>query len=88
LIGEASFVKGGEEKITGAVAGEDAAGAIPTVGGGGEPENQELRVRITEAGDRFAPVDPIAKGAAFFLGDFFAVDDEARAFAAGDDFLI
>ena len=88
LIGEAGFVEGGEEKISGAIASEDAAGAIAAVGGGGEPENQESRVRIAETGDGFAPVGPIAKGATFFLRNFFAVDDEARALAAGHDFLI
>jgi len=88
LIGKAGLVESGIEKIAGAVAGEDAAGAIAAVGGGGEAENQELRVGIAEAGDGFAPVGPIAKGAAFFLRDFFTVNDEARAFAAGDDFFV
>ena len=88
LIGEAGFVEGVEKKIAGAVAGEDAAGAIAAVGSGGEPENEELRKRIAETGDGFAPVGPIAKGAAFFLRDFFTVNDEARAFAAGDDFFV
>jgi len=88
LIGEAGFVEGCEEKIAGTVAGEDAAGAVAAVSGGGEPENEELRVRIAETGDGSAPISPIAEGAAFFLGDFFAVDNEARALATGDDFLI
>ena len=88
LIGEAGFVKGGIEKIAGAIASEDAAGAIAAVSGGGEPQNKELRVRIAESGDGFAPVGPIAKGAALFLGNFFAVDDETQAFAAGDYFFV
>jgi len=88
LIGEARFVESCIEKIAGAISGEDSAGAIAAVGGGGESENEELRVRIAETGDGLAPVGPIEEGAAFFLRNFFAVNDEARAFAAGHDFLI
>ena len=88
LIGEARSVERGEEKIAGAVSSENAAGAVAAVGGGSEAENEELGMRVAETGDGLAPVGPIAKGSAFFLGDFFAVNDEARALAAGDDFFV
>jgi hypothetical protein len=56
--------------------------------GGGEAENQQLRVRVAEAGDGLAPVVPVAVGEALFGGDGFAILDQARAFAAPDDLAV
>ena len=39
LVGEAGVVEGLVEKIAGAVTGEDAAGAVGAVGGGGEADD-------------------------------------------------
>src|ERR1700728_4920414 len=88
LIGEAGAMERFVEKIAGAVAGEHAASAVGAMGGGSEAENQQLRARVAEAGDRLAPVVPIAVGEALFGGDRFAILHQPRAFAAGDDFAI
>jgi len=84
-VGEALGVEGGEEKIARAVAGEDAAGAVGAVGGGGQADQQEARVGIAEAGDGLAPVDVVAMGRLLVPGDLRAVAAQARAVLAGDD---
>src|SRR5580658_7673979 len=88
LIGEAGAMKRFVEKIARAVAREHPAGAVGAMGGGGQAENQQLRVRVAEAGDGLAPVVPVAVGEALFGGDRFAIFDEARAFAARDDLAV
>ena len=88
LIRKARFVQGSVEKIAGAVAGEHAPCAIRSVGGGGESENEQLRVRVAESRDRLAPILPLAIGTAFFEGDLFPVFHQTRALAASDDFFV
>ncbi len=86
LVGEAGFVESAEEKIAGAVAGEDAAGAVGTVGSGGEAEDEEAGGGVAEAGDGAAPVGLRLVGAAFDYGDVGAVFAETGALVTGDDF--
>src|SRR5580658_3598498 len=88
LIGEAGAMKRFVEKIARAVAREHPAGAVGAMGGGGQAENQQLCVRVAEAGDGLAPVVPVAVGESLFGRDRFAIFNEARAFAAGDDLAI
>src|SRR5215467_14014776 len=54
-VGEALGVEGGEEEVARAVAGEDAAGAVGAVRGGGQADQQQARVGVAEAGDGLAP---------------------------------
>ena len=88
LIGKSGAIERLIEKISGAVAGEHAPGAICAMGGGRQSNNQQLCARIAEAGHRLAPVFPIAKGGAFLPSDHFAVVDEARAAFATNDLLV
>lgn len=85
LVGEAGFVESAEEKIAGAVAGEDAAGAVGTVGTGGKAENEEAGGGVAEAGDGAAPVGFRLIGAALDDGDVGAVFAKSRALVTGDD---
>lgn len=75
-----------EEEIPRAVAGEVATGAVRAVGGGGEAEYDDARVRVAEAGDGAAPVGIVPEGGAFLAGDLLAPLDQAWAAAARDDF--
>jgi hypothetical protein len=43
------------------------------MGSGGQANNEDVRFGIAEAGNRFAPIDPIAIGEAFHLCDFLTV---------------
>ena len=56
LAREPGAVEAGEQEVAGAVAGEDAAGAVAAVRGGGEAHDQEPRPRVAEAGHGPAPV--------------------------------
>ncbi len=85
LIGEAGAVKGGEEKIAGAVAGKNAAGAVGTVSAGGQSDDPDAGGGIAEAGDGFAPVFLGRIGAAFFNGDGLTIGAQASAALAGRD---
>ena len=88
LVGEAGVVEGLVEEIAGAIAGEDAAGAVGAVGTGGEADDDEAGFGIAEGGDGEAPVGFVAIGAALGLGDGLAVLAEAGALVAvGDLFL-
>ena len=86
LICEAAAIERGKQEVAGAVSGEDAAGAIASVSGGREAQDEKLGAWIAEAGDRLAPVLGGGEGAALFAGDLLAIGDQARALAAGDDF--
>jgi hypothetical protein len=81
-------VERGEEEVARAVAGEEAAGTVRAVGGGGEAEKYDARLRISETGDRTAPVALVRKGGPFFVGDFFAPLDQAWAASAGGYLLL
>jgi hypothetical protein len=63
------------EPVAGFVAGEHAAGAVRPVSAGGQPENQNARVRVSKAGDGFAPILPFPIGSALdrrYLGAMVA----------------
>ena len=55
---------------------------------GGEAENKNARIRVAEAGNRFAPIFVLAVRASFFSSDEFAVRDEAGTACAGNNFAI
>ena len=88
LVGEAGVAEGLEKEIAGTVTGEDAAGAVGAVCGGGETDDDEARVGVTERGDGAAPVVFIAVGAALDAGDGLAVLAEAGAAVAGDNLAL
>src|SRR5262249_52923187 len=73
------------EPVAGGVAGEDAPGAVATVRGGREPEDEQPRARIAEPGHGPAPVGLADERAPLHARDLLAVRDEARAEAALDD---
>lgn len=85
LVGEAGFVEGAEEEVAGAVAGEDAAGAVGAVGSGGEAEDEDARGGVAEAGDGAAPIGLGLVGAALDFGDVLAVLAQAGTEVAGGD---
>src|SRR5262249_40941449 len=88
LIGKAGPVEGGVEEVAGAVAGEDAAGAVAAVRRGGQADDDHARPRIAEACDRLAPVIVMAEGAALGPRDLFAPGNQARAAVAANDGVV
>jgi hypothetical protein len=75
------------EDIAGAISGEHAAGAIGTVGSGGETENEDARPGVAERGNGAAPIGLVAVGAALEFRDFRSMGAEPGTAAASDDFL-
>lgn len=87
-VGEAGFVEDAVKQVARFVAGEDAAGAIGSVGSGGEADDEQAGVGIAEGRDWSSPVFVGKVGAAPDTGDFGAMLDQARATAAGGDLLL
>ena len=87
LVRETGLVESLVEKIARAVAGENSSGAVASVSGGGEAQDEQLRAGIAESGDAASPIVPVAVGAALFAGNPLAVGDKTRALAAGGDFV-
>jgi hypothetical protein len=79
LVGKAGVVEDGIEEVAGAVAGKDAASAVPAVGSGSEAERQDAGFGIAEAGYRAGPVGLVDVGSAFALADALAVFTKSRA---------
>ncbi len=82
-VREVRPVERGEEEVSGAVAGEEAARAVRPVRGGSEAEYDDRRVRVSEAGDGAAPVSLVLMGGLLLAGDLLAPLDEPRTAAAG-----
>jgi hypothetical protein len=85
LVRESCFVEGAEEPVAAAVAGEHAASAVGTVGGGRKAEDYEARFRIAEARHGPAPVFVFTVGSAPLHCDSLAMLAEARAKRAFHD---
>ena len=64
LIGQAIAIQRSEQEVTGAVPGEDAAGAVGAVRRGREAEHPHRRTHRTESGGRTAPVRFVGVGLA------------------------
>jgi hypothetical protein len=78
----------GIEKVAGAVAGEDAAGAVAAVGSGSQAKGQDASFGVAEARNGAGPVDLVDVGAALALADALAVFAKSRtAFTCGDSFM-
>ena len=78
FAGEAEFVQDGIHEVAGAVAGEGTAGAVGSVGAGGEAEDEDSGAGVAEAGDGAGPVGLVLVGAAFGFADAAAVVAKAR----------
>src|SRR5205823_15131707 len=63
----------------------DAAGSVSAVGGRGQAQNQQARVRVAEAGDRPPPVRPIRIHRSLVPGHSLPMRYEAGAEPAVDD---
>jgi hypothetical protein len=86
--GEAQVMEDGIHEVAGAVAGEGTAGAVGTVGAGGESKNQDPCAGISEARDRACPVGLVLVGATASFADSAAIVSKSRAAFAGDDGLV
>ncbi len=69
----------GEQEVPAAVAGEDAAGAVPAVRGRGQAEDQHARALVAPAGHRAAPVALAGERPAPGHGDLLAPGHQPRA---------
>ena len=78
-------MEGRPQEIAAGVAGEDASGPVSTVGRRCEPEDQDPRLRVAEAGDRPAPILVVAEPGDLLARDPLPPLDEARAAPALDD---
>ena len=88
LRGEAGAVQHAIEKMTGAIAGERAAGAIGAMRARRQAENQHPRVHIAKARYWLGPIVAIAIGAALLAPDLLAIFTQPRTAGAGDEFAI
>jgi hypothetical protein len=77
-------VEGGEEKVTRAVAGEEAPRPVGPVCRGGEAEDDYVCVRVAEAGDRKPPVVLVRVGSPLLAGYLLAPGHKPRTAPAGD----
>ena len=88
LRGEAGAVQHAIEKMTGAIAGERAAGAVGAMRARRQAEDQHPRVHIAEARHRLGPIVAVAVGAALLTPDLLAIFNQPRTAGAGDEFAI
>ena len=84
LIGKAGIEQRPKEPVARTIAGEDAPGAIATVGSGSQPDDDQASFGITEGRNRTGPIDLVAEGRPLLLADSFPPLDEARAKPAVD----
>src|SRR5262249_7494656 len=87
LVGVSGPVEGAEQPVAGPVTGEDAAGPVPTVRRRREPDDEQARGRIAEAGHRPAPVLLVPICSPSLASDLLAPRDQPWARPAFDDLL-
>src|SRR5207237_774833 len=85
LVGVAGAVEGAEEPVARAVAGEDPARPVPAVSSRCQPDDEERRRRVPEAGQRPGPVVLVAKGSPLLASYLLAPRDQPRALSALHD---
>ena len=85
FTGEAEVVEHRVHEVSGAIAGERAAGAVCAVGSGGEAEDEGAGSQIAEARDGTRPVGVILVGTATGFANASAVVAQAGTELAGDD---
>jgi hypothetical protein len=81
-------VQDGVHELTGSVAGERPSGAVGAVSAGSKSEDQDVSVRIAEAGYGACPILVIEVGTALFAPDLLAIFDQPRAATAAQQFLV
>ncbi len=86
--GEAEFVQDGIHEVAGAIAGEGAAGAVGSVGSGGEAEDEDAGSGIAEARNGAGPIGLIDVGPTFGFAYAAAVVAETGAAFTSDDGLM
>ena len=55
------------------------------MGSGSQPEDNDPRIGIAEAGYRFSPILAVAIGTALLASNLLAIRDQSRATGAGND---
>ena len=85
LVRIAATKQRAKQPVPRAIAGEDPAGSVTTVRRGGQADDQDPCLGISEAGHRTAPVLLIGKGSALLPGDCLSPLDEPRTRPAVDD---
>ncbi len=85
MVRETRTPEASEEEVPGGVAGEDPAGAVPSVRGRGQADDQEPGARIAERRKRAPPVTLAAKARGRMSGSIFPPGHEPRAAPAADD---
>lgn len=88
LIGEAEPIKGLIQKIAALVPGEHPPGPVPSMGGGGQANDQNPGPGISKAGHRFSPVFPLPVLALLFPGDLLPMRDQPGTSPAGNDLFL
>src|SRR4051794_18339484 len=88
LIREAGAMQAGIQPVAGAIAGEDASGAVGAVRCRRQSHEEHAGVTIAETGYRFAPVNLIAKCGTLFASHLFPPRDKTRAPSARDNVLL
>jgi hypothetical protein len=88
LVGEAEVVEDGVHEVAGAVAGEDAAGAVGPVGAGSKAEDKDPCSWVAETGDRTSPVGLVLIGTTLGFADSAAVVAEAGTTFARNDGVV
>ena len=86
--GEAELVEDGVHEVAGAIAGKWPTRPVGAVSAGGEAEDEDAGVVVSEAGNGFCPVFLIAKGGAAGLAEGVAVVAESGAAGTIDDALL
>jgi hypothetical protein len=86
--GEAEFVEDGIHEVAGAVAGEGTAGAVGSVGAGGEAEDENAGSGVAESGHGAGPVSLVDVGATFGFAYAAAVVAETGTALTSDDGLM
>src|SRR5207245_5284046 len=79
LARESRLPERAEEPVTAAVPGEDAPRAVAAMSGRREPDQEQTRARVAEAGQRARGVPLAAEAARRRLGHGLPVGDESRA---------
>jgi len=86
--GEAELVEDGIHEVAGAVAGEGTAGAVGSVGAGGEAEDENAGSGVAESGHGAGPVGLVDVGATFGFAYAAAVVAETGTALTSDDGLM
>ena len=88
LVRKARTIEGAKEEIAGAVAGEDAASAVPPMCSRGQANDQHASLRVAPPRDRTAPVLFVPISAALNARGLLTPGDQARTEAAGSDLFV